>query len=56
MQDSRGEEGGQKEDERDLAAALRENMRQSGAMERLTAGVRAGNSFEIEIIFFSNNN
>ena len=46
MQDSREE--GEKE-ERELAAAIRERMRESGAMDRISAGVRSGNESEIFI-------
>ena len=38
MQDSR--EGGR--DERELSAVIRERMRESGAIDRISAGVRSG--------------
>ena len=50
MQDSREE--GEKE-ERELAAAIRERMRESGAMDRISAGVRSGTESEIFIFKIS---
>ena len=50
MQDSREE--GEKE-ERELAAAIRERLRESGAMDRISAGVRSGTESEILIFKIS---
>ena len=42
MQDSREEGGGGGGGEKELVAAIRQRMRESGALDRISAGVRSG--------------